>query len=858
MNLIPSSEPNNIDVYKPSEIEIKLTQDNKCIIQSKHEPQTDQQNLICNDNLINLSFTQTSICETTNGKIPINTNDYLLISFSNVSELTKTNNNYSIINTSTIDKDNNTLCNYDTENNNTNPSKTTNVNEIYKNNDIYKNYIFSILNSDKKTTPLKKSKSQCSKKNSMKKYNFKVEKLENVDISKNKIGEFYIKKNMKMFNIENIDNLQITSTNNNQVKDKNENIKLNKEKIKHLSSFSFGLNNFNLLPSSNSSSVKSNNINNPNNLNTYVSPKNNLNNKDLNKYFQANNNEENNLYLSPKFNEEIINQSDKIKDKKNEKTSNDEIKENKEINFTKNDRISNLKIEKNLNNFSIINPKNNNLDDKVTHNNYIINRNNIFNIIQESTKNSKRKIQSINLIKKQSMKKLYSVGKLICESERTKNNDNIKLTTNDTTPQTKLTKYIVNSKSKKSLKNKLKNENSSNTDTVVHLKIKNKKKITIPKLLHLKINSNYNNSICKNNKVKLIKPSNNIKKNKLLRYCGSSKCYNKNLHISKNNSFNKINPPKLKIVNLAQNKQNIKTKGNIDQSLKVRLQNIIKKNINKMKSNCEIALEKEDSTKNKNNTNSTNNNTYNSNSSSNCKNNLKIKSNSAQRSNSKKLKMIQKNRNSQRSENKKLNPDHIFTHNTVKTNNIKPRIENFLSCKNNSNLNLNLRNSRKKQLVGGKNLYENNNNTVNNENHNKIRNFSLESGENENITKNNSSKNFINKNLNNMKMNIYNQNGLKNVNNKDAIKNSFNENNSNINSSIVNGYKRPKAVIQNFSNYKRKNELNETESNASKKINEEKNYLNFLQNTDGCSHGNQNVANKNSFSLGEKYHTNEY
>ena len=349
-------------------------------------------------------------------------------------------------------------------------------------------------------------------------------------------------------------------------------------------------------------------------------------------------------------------------------------------------------------------------------------------------------------------------------------------------------------------------------------------------------------------------------------YSGSSKCCKKILHVNKNNSFNKITHPKLKITSITtQNKENIKTKGNIDQSLKERLQNILKKNINKMKNNREIVLVKEDSSKTKNNTNSTNNNTNNSNSSSNCNNNSGAKSNSVKRSNSRKLKIIEKNPNSQRSEkniNKKINSGYIFTHNTFKTSNMKPRIDSYINCKNNSNANLNLKNSKKKKLDADSNLYKNNTNPVNKikkNKINKINNISIEVGEYENIPKNNNNKNYTNKNLNNMKStNIYKQNEFKDVSYKSLTKNNFNENNSYINSSNINGYKKPKAFIQNFSNYKRKNELNGTEINVSKNVNEEKNTSNFLENIDVCSHGNQNVANKTFLNLGEKYHTNEY
>ena len=857
MDLIPSPGSNNINIYKPQEIEIKLTKDNKCIIQSKQENQNDQQNL-SNDNLINFSLSKTSICETVNGKIPINTNDNLLISFSNISELTKTNN-FSIIDTSSVDKDNNVACNYDTENNNTNPSKIININEINKNNDIYKNYIFNILNSDKKSTSSDNSKSKCNKKNPMKKNNFKVEKLETVDITKNKTSNDYFINNIKIFNIDNIENLHIASRNN-----QNDNIKLSKEKIKHLSSFSFGLNNFNIVPSSNSSSVKSNNINN---LNTYVTPKNNINDNDVNKYFQVNNNEEDNLYFSPKFNEEVINQSDKQKEKENERVNNNIIKEIKKPNIRKNEVNKKLKIDKDSNNFSIINPINNNFDNKNSKNNYNITRNNIFSNSskQQKTKNSQRKIQNINLIMKNSSKKLQSVGRTNCESERTKNNDNINIPFNHVIPQTKLSKYIDNTKSKKLLKNKLKSESNSNTDTIVHIKIKNNAKIVNQKLLRIKISSNcsnYSSSMCKTNKIKITRPNNN-ENNKLLSYSGSSKCCKKILHVNKNNSFNKITHPKLKITSITtQNKENIKTKGNIDQSLKERLQNILKKNINKMKNNREIVLVKEDSSKTKNNTNSTNNNTNNSNSSSNCNNNSGAKSNSVKRSNSRKLKIIEKNPNSQRSEkniNKKINSGYIFTHNTFKTSNMKPRIDSYINCKNNSNANLNLKNSKKKKLDADSNLYKNNTNPVNKIKKNKINNISIEVGEYENIPKNNNNKNYTNKNLNNMKStNIYKQNEFKDVSYKSLTKNNFNENNSYINSSNINGYKKPKAFIQNFSNYKRKNELNGTEINVSKNVNEEKNTSNFLENIDVCSHGNQNVANKTFLNLGEKYHTNEY
>ena len=254
--------------------------------------------------------------------------DNLLISFSNISELNKTNINKE--NKSQYEKSNNkdntNICNYFefTPENNNNNNNLINNNGT-GNNDIKKknlNYIFNILNSDKKSNSqinsdnndkvkitqdnniknVDNSICSCNKKiydnsnfnfsslkdmsdiqykNSNKKENVNTKKNYKIENTKTiNIINSNDKKDKIKYEINNVNNIEII----NKTKTNKENIKkLNDvNNTKHLANFSFGINNFNIITNNGKNSNGNNHINyDENKMNNII--------------------ENNDEYFSPKF-----------------------------------------------------------------------------------------------------------------------------------------------------------------------------------------------------------------------------------------------------------------------------------------------------------------------------------------------------------------------------------------------------------------------------------------------------------------------------------------------------------------------------------------------------------------------------
>ena len=451
--------------YNPETIQIKITQDNKCIIQSIINNQNNHSNNnfnlspnilnktktpILNKNLINSPANNNIIFKNNDNNL-INTNslriindnnnhnylnninneeddidiinnngeDNLLISFSNISELTKNNIN----NNSFIEKDpkdnlkTSSVCNYfeftPTPNNRNNDNNLLKINNKTYNNEIKKrnlNYIFNILNSDNKSIT---KKHYCNKivddnnlsysnsinnissiklrnSNKKEKNNFVIETMKNINII-NKSNE-KVNLNNQNYKIDNVKKIQINKTQKenkdmNLNTNNNENLDLYKTMTKHLSNFSFGINNFNIITnpisnlknnngSYNNINSEENNIildniedtnnNNFNNNNTYHTNEKKINLNTTNNQNDINILEDNNNYFSPKFN--IINnvnnnigQLGKERDYKIYHLDLSEINNN--INNTKNnvinkEKYNNLQLTDGFPSFSIIDNQN--------------------------------------------------------------------------------------------------------------------------------------------------------------------------------------------------------------------------------------------------------------------------------------------------------------------------------------------------------------------------------------------------------------------------------------------------------------------------------------------------------------------
>ena len=632
--------------YNPETIQIKITQDNKCIIQSIINNQKNHSNNnfnlspnilnkakspILNKNLNN-SPANNNIIFKNNDKNLINTNslnkiknnngqnylnnmnneeddidiinnngeDNLLISFSNISELTKNNMN----NNSVIEKDPKdnlktpSVCNYleftPTPNNNRkNDNNLLKINNNTYNNEIKKrnlNYIFNILNSDNKSITKKPyynkivddnylsysnsinniSSINLRNSNKKEKKKFVIETMKNINII-NKSNE-KMNLNNQNYKIDNVKNIQIIN-NKTQKENKDINLNNNNEKLdlyqtmtKHLSNFSFGINNFNIItnPISNiKNNSGNNNINsdennifldniedaNNNNLNnnSYHSIEKNININITNNPNDINILEDNNNYFSPKFN--IINNI-------NNNNNNGQLGKEKEY------KIYHLDLSE-INN-KINNTKNNNIINKETYNNLQLTDGfPSFSIIDKKNKTKKYiKKKYTGTVNDKEKMRINPKDKYINTNYINNTNSNVKILNS--------VKRISNSNEKQKDFNY--NYNTTNSN-YVKMTVLNGSRNKINKNIK-KINFLSNKNIFTN---KEDIPS-NINKDKKDSYNGNlsfNKAQNKRRNIlRKNNSSQKYQNT------IQTGNKNSKNHNTIDQNLKERIQSILEKKLN--------------------------------------------------------------------------------------------------------------------------------------------------------------------------------------------------------------------------------------------------------------------------------------
>jgi len=365
-------------------------QGKKNINQNESDKDKKSKESIEKDNSINSKENQNYLNEINNKeKSIINIDDEnLLISFSYISEINKTNLNEenNLNNKERENKDNLNICNYYEF-----TPKNNNVKNTY-NEDIKKknlNYIYNILNSDNKLnskdksnkTQIFKENNNKSKDNSLISYsnklcnnnNFNLSSLK--DISSIEYKNSNKKENSTNFFIENPKNINIINSNDktkkieyeinnvnsieliNNNQQKNKNLKqLNEANNypKHIATFSFGISNFNLI---------TNNGKHNNEKNHIIYDENKLNNiiENNNDYFSPKFNDPNDLKLNKNNNEIQIDSRKKMKNQFqiSHIDSNNIINGNRSIEPENNLKYSNLKIAKGFQTFSIIDKKRN-------------------------------------------------------------------------------------------------------------------------------------------------------------------------------------------------------------------------------------------------------------------------------------------------------------------------------------------------------------------------------------------------------------------------------------------------------------------------------------------------------------------
>ena len=651
--------------------------------------------------------------------------DLLLISFSNISELNKTNinknNKLKSDEKNILTENSNILANYNNfQLTPVNDDKNYNINNTY-NNDIKKenlNYIFNKLNSDKKSNS--NFNNDINQEN-----NFNFSSLNDISSIKFKNSDKKGKENNKKYIIENTKNINIINSNDKKNKDRitfeinnvnnieiindkkknSEKIKniSNINNIKHLSNFSFGMNNINIVTNNGKQKYGNYFINfDENKLDNII--------------------ENNDEYFSPKFN---------VQNGLNEFKNINEIKKTKKKQF----EISHIDSK------DIINIKGNKEKDSKIITGYT----NLqfgkgfpsFSIIDKKKKGIFKKI-NINKIKLSQAKKL----------------SNSKL----------------NSKSNSMKKKIFPNEEELYIHSAINMN--NGKK-----------ESKENN---KNNRV--------------------------NMTLDTKRSSRKNISNKIKNTNIFNENKN--TPKRIDQNLKEKIQNILKKNFELILSN-NISV---DSNK-KRNSNFRNKNSsdcsFNSNYSNSSFSNKKKKTNTNKKINSACLYKGKYNK-------RKLNSKDIFINNTfnkeMKYNNDsstknrlkKIKLKNEVSTKQKRKNNL-LYNNHINYFDISKSLDEKKKNFKKNETNivkfikTKTRNGIKEEKtyiiENKDINVFN-----IDINKNNNTTYFYNTDSLDNGSNKKLVVNNgrYNENKNLINNIILNKYKKPIQMIQNFKNYQKK------------------------------------------------------
>jgi hypothetical protein len=739
-SMINSKEQNN----NPDPSDIKLNQDN-CINQNNKKL-----NSIC---ITNLKENNNYLNEINNKEESIIKCDEenLLISFSNISELNKTNinkDNKSIYEKS-INNDNLNICNYfefTPENRNIKLVNNTYNNEIKKKN---LNYIFNILNSDKKNNlDIDNNKTQiipennnkikennnslisCSKNLYNDNLNFNFSSLKNISDIQYKNSNKK-ENNKKNYVIENIKNINIINSNDKNNKYKNEyeinnvnnieiihNKKQNGENIKnlsninntkHLSNFSFGINNFNIITNNGKPDYGNNHIN-----------------YDENKIIETNNE-----YLSPKFN--IPNGST-------------EYKNNNKINGLNKTKKKQFEISHiDLSNINYINSK--------------------------ISKESEINIGYTNLQKTKGFPSFSIIDKKM-------NNNFKKININ------KIKELKIENKETSSKKSKKKVKLNSSQNKIL------KKKI-FPNVEELYMNNTTNN-------------------NKYIKIKTEKKKFNKinNMTLDMKNKSKKYSYNKIKNINIFSDNNNRNKM--IDQNLKEKIQNILEKNFELILSNNLLNNVKRNSYRNRTNSKNNNNSSFNR-SYSNTSCSKRINKNDEVKINTKKLSSCLYKGNHQGNHNiKKINSKYIFTNNILdKGNKSNTSLKKYNTNKNFSlkKENFNNKNVKNKCLKNLEKHFDRNEANIIKFIKTKTRNGVKQ--EKTYIIENKDINIFnIDINKNNNSLICYNIDKI----NTDECKNNKNgnniiaDNNNLIMKNSFNKYKKQFEVIRNFKNYKRKKE----------------------------------------------------
>ena len=544
----------------------------KCKINEKYRRNKDDNNCLNQVDQENISQSKAqnnhNFINNLNDEEENNTNDdNLLISFSNISDINKTNNN--INNSMNCQNNSNKLqspSSYFALTSNSNGKMSDNNNNTY-NNDIKKrnlNYIFNILNNENNSILKKEDKNnnhdnsfqfnfsntinninnnkndiQFKNSNGKKQANFVIENTKNLNIINNNKTE-------DTYQMENLKNIQINNQDNKN-KEK-ENIDsynaMNKSIPKHLSNFSFVINNFNIIQSN-----KNSNNNNSNEEINFEITKNDLDEKinigDL--FFH-------------KF-KENRNNINKIKDYKITKIDLSDI--NDSINNTnkkKDNKYIDLKKEQGFPSFSIIdnfqklvNPKK---KQSVSAN--------------KNSKNNRSYLDNKKLIKK---------GNTSCQKKLNKQNFlplNKYIFTNDTDINTDKIKETKIKKDEKNNKYKFNNKNKLYNNIMIQKSKNNSREKNKDKVIDQTLKERIQSILGKNINFILFKNLLNSNRNYNIHY------KSENHHYSKNNSKNNSPKRKFSANNNSLNKEGkkdilIRINGRkIDNKFKSNLKNILK------------------------------------------------------------------------------------------------------------------------------------------------------------------------------------------------------------------------------------------------------------------------------------------
>lgn len=469
----------------------------------------------------------------------------LLISFSYISELNKNN----------LNEDNNNKNNLNIYNNYEFTPKNNNINNTY-NDDIKKknlNYIFNILNSDNKINSKNKnnrtqifreinSSISCSNKQYYNN-NFSLSSLKDISSiqykTSNKKGNNFIIENTKNINIINSNEkcnkiqYEIINVSNIEIINKSKQNNQNLEKVsemnypKHLSNFSFGINNFNLITNNKKSNYENNHI---------IYDENKLNNRKENK----------DEYFSPKFN--VSNRINEFNNKNNDILDINKMKKKQFIishNNSNNINIinkgqsrqpeiikySNLQIVEGFPTFSIIDKKCNFKYKKID-----VNRKKNSKEKNISYKKNKNKTNKGNILEKNIFPNEEELNINIASNKN--NYRNIRLEKEKNKMKKNIT-FDRKNNSKKYIKNRIKNINifddNKDSNRTIDQNLKKKIQNILEKNFELILSNNLINNNYENRNSTKIKSSSRHTSNHSL----NSNCSNSSLTKKKNINFKK-------------------------------------------------------------------------------------------------------------------------------------------------------------------------------------------------------------------------------------------------------------------------------------------------------------------------------